>query len=54
MIGLNGMTIAFTRLDPTGKDQDALVEFMTRNEFPFHRRPRPTSADVETAINEGA
>jgi hypothetical protein len=48
------MTIAFTRLDPTGQDHDALVEFMTRNEFPFHGRPRPTVADVETAISEGA
>ncbi|MDQ3358881.1 MAG: GNAT family N-acetyltransferase [Actinomycetota bacterium] len=48
------MAIAFTRLDPTGEDHDALVEFMTRNEFPFHGRPRPTVADVETAISEGA
>jgi len=30
------------------------VEFMTRNEFPFHGRPRPTVPAVETAISEGA
>lgn len=48
------MTIAFTRLDPTGEDHDGLVDFMTRNEFPFHVSPCPKAADVETAIREGA
>lgn len=48
------MTIAFKRLDPTGEDHDALVEFVTRNEFPFHVRPCPAAAEVETAIGEGA
>lgn len=48
------MTIAFTQLDPTGEDRVALVDFMTRNEFPFHGRPRPTAADIEAAISEGA
>ncbi|ASK65985.1 GNAT family N-acetyltransferase [Brachybacterium avium] len=48
------MTVSFTRLDPVGEDHDALVEFMTRNEFPFHGRPHPRAADVETAIRDGA
>lgn len=48
------MAVTLARLDPTGEDHDALVDFMTRNEFPFHVRPRPTAADVETLINDGA
>lgn len=48
------MAITLTRLDPTGADRDALVEFMTRNEFPFHVRERWSAADVETAISDGA
>ena len=48
------MAITLTRLDPAGHDHYALVDFMTRNEFPFHGRPHPTAADVHTAIAEGA
>ena len=48
------MTVSLTRLDPTGADRGALVDFMTRNVFPFHVRPRLTAADVEKAIDEGA
>jgi len=48
------MTVTLTRLDPAGADRAALVEFMTRNEFPFHLRPRPLAEDVEAAIDEGA
>lgn len=48
------MTIVFTRLDPVGADHDALVEFMTRNDFPFHVRERWSAAEVETAIRDGA
>lgn len=48
------MTISFTRLDPAGVDHDALVEFMTQNQFPFHERPRPCAADVEASISAGA
>ncbi|WP_313815671.1 GNAT family protein [Citricoccus sp.] len=48
------MSISFTRLDPTGEDHDALIEFMTRNEFPFHVRARPSVEDVEGKISEGA
>jgi RimJ/RimL family protein N-acetyltransferase len=51
---LNSMAITFMRLDATGEDHDALVEFMTRNKFPFHGRPRPIAADVEAAISKGA
>ncbi|WP_043599556.1 GNAT family N-acetyltransferase [Cellulomonas flavigena] len=48
------MAVSLTRLDPTGTDRGALVEFMTRNVFPFHVRPRLTAADVEQAIDAGA
>jgi len=48
------MAITFMRLDATGEDHDALVEFMTRNKFPFHGRPRPIAEDVEAAISKGA
>lgn len=48
------MPITLTRLDPLGADRAELVDFMTRNEFPFHMRSRPTREDVETAIDEGA
>lgn len=48
------MTVSFTRLDPSGEDHDALVEFMTRNEFPFHVRPRWSAAEVNAAISKGA
>lgn len=45
--------ITFSRLDPTGADREQLLEFMTRNEFPFHVRPRPTRQQVETSIADG-
>lgn len=48
------MSISFARLDPTGRDHDALLDFMTRNHFPHHVRARPTPEDVESAIAEGA
>lgn len=48
------MSIDFTSIDPSGHDHDALVDFMTRNEFPFHVRPRPTRENIETSISEGA
>lgn len=46
--------ITLTRLDPTGADREALVGFMTGNEFPFHVVRRPTRAQVEAWIGEGA
>lgn len=48
------MPITFVRLDPTGHDRQALVNFMTHHEFPFHGRPRPAATDVEAAITAGA
>lgn len=48
------MTVSFTRIDPTGGDHDALVDFMTRNDFPFHVRRHPRAADIKTAISEGS
>lgn len=52
--GFGRVAITFTRLDPVGQDHEPLVTFMTRNTFPFHRRPRPTAADVEADIGDGA
>lgn len=48
------MSISLRRLDPTGIDRNDLVAFMTGNEFPFHVVPRPTRAQVESWIGEGA
>lgn len=47
------MSITFTRIDPVGDDHEALIGFMTRNEFPFHVWSRPTREIVETSINKG-
>lgn len=47
-------TVTLTRLDPTGPDRGPLVDFMTGNTFPFHMVPRPTRAQVEEWIGEGA
>lgn len=47
---MEGMSISFHRLDPAGADRADLIEFMTRNEFPFHVRPRLSAEDVEKAI----
>ena len=48
------MTVTLTRLDPAGADHDALVEFMTSSEFPFHVRERWRAGDVEAEIRGGA
>ncbi|WP_247828705.1 GNAT family N-acetyltransferase [Arthrobacter antioxidans] len=48
------MPITLVRLDPVEDDQDALVDFMTRNEFPFHANPHPARKAVEAAIAKGA
>lgn len=47
------MSIKFTRIDPVGADHEALICFMTRNEFPFHVYSRPTREYVETSISKG-
>ncbi len=51
---MDRVTIVFTRLDPTGSDHDALIAFMTRNEFPFHVVRHPQPAQVEKLIADGA
>jgi len=48
------MVISLRRLDPVGADRAALVDFMTRNVFPFHVRTRVTVDQVEEAIRAGA
>lgn len=46
--------ITLTRLDPEEADREALVDFFTRNEFPFHVVRRPTREQVEGWIGDGA
>ncbi|RKW70623.1 GNAT family N-acetyltransferase [Galactobacter caseinivorans] len=48
------MTVTLRRMDPTGADREALIEFMTGNPFPFHLWPAPPREQVEQAIAEGA
>lgn len=50
---MNRVTIAFTRIDPTGADRDALIAFMTGHEFPHHVVSRPTREQVEEWIADG-
>lgn len=47
------MPITLTRLDPIGVDRAALIDFMTRNEFPFHVRPHSPAMDIEKRIDAG-
>lgn len=46
--------IRLERLDPTGDDHDALVDFLTRNAFPFHVRRSWTQDDARKAIADRA
>jgi len=46
--------VSLCPIDPSGADRDALVDFLTRNEFPFHVVPRPDRAAVVAAIDAGA
>lgn len=46
--------ITFTRLDPTGSDREELIDFMTRNDFPFHVTRSPGREQVESWIEEGS
>ena len=48
------MPITLARIDPAGPDHEALVDFMTRNEFPFHVNHRQTRTFVENSIARGA
>lgn len=47
------MTIRFTPIDPSGDDREALIAFMTGNEFPFHVRSNPTREQVEKTTDNG-
>jgi RimJ/RimL family protein N-acetyltransferase len=47
------MPINLVRLDPVDDDHEALVDFMTRNEFIFHGNPRLAVEAVESAIADG-
>ncbi|OIH92972.1 MULTISPECIES: GNAT family N-acetyltransferase [unclassified Curtobacterium] len=46
--------VRLTRLDPTGPDRDALVDFLSSEEFPFHVRRRIGRADAVAAVDAGA
>ncbi|GGK93103.1 hypothetical protein GCM10009769_09120 [Curtobacterium luteum] len=48
------MAVQLTRLDPTGADREALLAFLTTEDFPFHVRPRTSTGDAERAIDAGA
>ncbi|MDQ0734686.1 GNAT family N-acetyltransferase [Arthrobacter agilis] len=48
------MSINLVRLDAVGNDHEALVNFMTRNEFRFHGTPRITRQAIEASIAKGA
>lgn len=48
------MSLTITRIDPTGRDRDELLSFLTAEEFPFHVRRRPTTAQVTADIDAGA
>lgn len=48
------MTVRLNRLDPTGADREALLAFLTTEEFPFHVRHRIDPADAERGIDAGA
>ena len=45
-------TIALRELDPDF-DVDALIDFLTGNEFPFHVRPRLTADEVRELVVSG-
>lgn len=42
------------RIDPTGRDREDLISFLTRNDFPFHVRTSRTAAEVAESIDAGA
>lgn len=48
------MAVTLAPLDARGADRDALVAFLSGNEFPFHGTPRPTRDEVEARIAAGA
>ncbi|SDH65308.1 Protein N-acetyltransferase, RimJ/RimL family [Leifsonia sp. 98AMF] len=48
------MAVSLHPLDPYGADRDALIDFLTGNEFPFHVAPRLDRAAALAAIDAGA
>jgi RimJ/RimL family protein N-acetyltransferase len=48
------MPITLSPMVPATLDREGLVAFLTRNEFPFHVRPRWSRQQVEAAIDEGS
>ncbi|GAA2048315.1 GNAT family N-acetyltransferase [Leifsonia soli] len=48
------MIVSLRPLDPYGPDREALVSFLTGNDFPFHVVTRPDRAAVLAAIDAGA
>ncbi|MCD1284548.1 hypothetical protein CV023_01585 [Brevibacterium sp. CCUG 69071] len=48
------MSITLNRIDPQGSDREALIEFFTSNDFPFHVRSEPwTRIQIEDHIDAG-
>ena len=46
--------VRLVRLDPTGADRDALVAFLSGEEFPFHVRRTISAEDAARSIDAGA
>ncbi len=46
--------ITLTRLDPTGTDREALVQFTVKNQWPFRVLVRRTTDQVRESIDQGA
>lgn len=48
------MSITLQHLDPAGEDREPLVDFLTRNDFPFHVGVRVNRAEAERRVDSGA
>ena len=48
------MSITLTRLDPTGADRSALIDFLVSNTWPFPSGSRRTMNEVALAVDGGA
>ena len=47
------MDVTLSELDAAGRDRDALIDFLTGDEFPFHVIARPSSERVSADIENG-
>lgn len=47
------MTITLRRMNPTGADRDALIEFLSSNDWPFHVGSRVDRVQAARAIDAG-